>query len=52
MSLLSRFFYKRPPDGLLEFVERVYGNIRSFNLNLILSLLSGIVSFDCPKWHT
>ncbi|GLU05281.1 hypothetical protein SLE2022_223900 [Rubroshorea leprosula] len=24
MSLLSRFFYKRPPDGLLEFVERVY----------------------------
>ncbi|XP_065878561.1 formin-like protein 14 [Euphorbia lathyris] len=24
MSLLSRFFYKRPPDGLLEFVDRVY----------------------------
>uniref|UniRef100_A0A9I9DRW4 Formin-like protein n=1 Tax=Cucumis melo TaxID=3656 RepID=A0A9I9DRW4_CUCME len=24
MSLLSRFFYRRPPDGLLEFVERVY----------------------------
>ncbi|PQM42373.1 formin-like protein 14 [Prunus yedoensis var. nudiflora] len=24
MTLLSRFFYKRPPDGLLEFVERVY----------------------------
>uniref|UniRef100_A0A7N0TB98 C2 tensin-type domain-containing protein n=1 Tax=Kalanchoe fedtschenkoi TaxID=63787 RepID=A0A7N0TB98_KALFE len=24
MSLLSRFFYKRPPDGLLEFVEKVY----------------------------
>lgn len=24
MSLLSRFFYKRPPDGLLEFAERVY----------------------------
>ncbi|KAK1353431.1 putative C2 domain, formin, FH2 domain, protein-tyrosine phosphatase [Heracleum sosnowskyi] len=24
MSLLSRFFHKRPPDGLLEFVERVY----------------------------
>ncbi|KAG9133410.1 hypothetical protein Leryth_013223 [Lithospermum erythrorhizon] len=24
MSLLSRFFYKKPPDGLLEFVERVY----------------------------
>ncbi|KEH27673.1 actin-binding FH2 (formin-like) protein [Medicago truncatula] len=24
MSLLSRFFYKRPPDGLLEFIDRVY----------------------------
>ncbi|KAL2348798.1 hypothetical protein Fmac_002798 [Flemingia macrophylla] len=24
MSLLSRFFYKRPPDGLLEFSDRVY----------------------------
>ncbi|KAF9597349.1 hypothetical protein IFM89_017252 [Coptis chinensis] len=24
MSLFSRFFYRRPPDGLLEFVERVY----------------------------
>ncbi|KAL0297460.1 UNVERIFIED_CONTAM: Formin-like protein 14 [Sesamum radiatum] len=24
MSLLSRFFYKRPPDGLLELAERVY----------------------------
>ncbi|KAI4303455.1 hypothetical protein MLD38_039083 [Melastoma candidum] len=24
MSLLSRFFYKRPPDGLLEFFDRVY----------------------------
>ena len=25
MSLLSRFFYKRPPDGLLELSDRVYG---------------------------
>ncbi|ERM96350.1 hypothetical protein AMTR_s00001p00219300 [Amborella trichopoda] len=24
MSLFSRFFYRRPPDGLLEFVDRVY----------------------------
>ncbi|ONM04392.1 Formin-like protein 14 [Zea mays] len=24
MSLLSRFFYKRPPDGLLEFLDRIY----------------------------
>ncbi|KAF8657024.1 hypothetical protein HU200_060358 [Digitaria exilis] len=24
MSLLSRFFYKRPPDGLLEFIDRIY----------------------------
>ncbi|CAL0314213.1 unnamed protein product [Lupinus luteus] len=24
MSLLSRFFYKRPPNGLLEFIDRVY----------------------------
>ncbi|WVZ96703.1 hypothetical protein U9M48_042305 [Paspalum notatum var. saurae] len=24
MSLLSRFFYKRPPDGLLEFNDRIY----------------------------
>eukprot|EP01018_Ginkgo_biloba_P019004 Gb_27499 [translate_table: standard] len=24
MSLFSRFFYRRPPDGLLEFTERVY----------------------------
>lgn len=29
MSLLSRFFYKRPPDGLLEFIERVYGSFSS-----------------------
>lgn len=25
MSLFSRFFYRRPPDGLLEFAERVFG---------------------------
>lgn len=25
MTLFSKFFYKRPPDGLLEFVDRVYG---------------------------
>lgn len=36
MSLLSRFFYKRPPDGLLEFVERVYGNILFSFFNLVL----------------
>lgn len=24
MSLFSRFFYRRPPDGLLEFFDRVY----------------------------
>lgn len=24
MSLLSRFFHRRPPDGLIEFVDRVY----------------------------
>nr|XP_043606414.1 formin-like protein 14 [Erigeron canadensis] len=24
MSLLSRFFYRRPPDGLLELVDRIY----------------------------
>ncbi|KAF5186877.1 Formin-like protein, partial [Thalictrum thalictroides] len=24
MSLFSRFFYRRPPDGLLQFVERMY----------------------------
>ncbi|OVA10331.1 Tensin phosphatase [Macleaya cordata] len=24
MSLFSRFFHRRPPDGLLEFVDRVY----------------------------
>lgn len=24
MSLLSRFFYKRPPDGLLEFNDRIF----------------------------
>ncbi|XP_073111883.1 formin-like protein 3 isoform X2 [Elaeis guineensis] len=24
MSLFSRFFYRRPPDGLLEFLDRVY----------------------------
>jgi hypothetical protein len=27
MSLLSRFFYKRPPDGLLEFIDRIYGKL-------------------------
>ena len=38
MSLLSRFFYKRPPDGLLEFVERVYGNgLHSLILNCYYS---------------
>jgi hypothetical protein len=25
MSLFRRFFYRRPPDGLLEITERVYG---------------------------
>ncbi|KAK7318140.1 hypothetical protein RJT34_02838 [Clitoria ternatea] len=30
MSLLSRFFYKRPPDGLLEFHDRVYGSCFCF----------------------
>jgi hypothetical protein len=33
MSLLSRFFYKRPPDGLLEFIDRVYGK----NLPFLIS---------------
>lgn len=37
MSLLSRLFYRRPPDGLLEFVERVYGRESYFNLNIFMS---------------
>lgn len=32
MSLLSRFFYKRPPDGLLELSDRVYGNMAHYAL--------------------
>lgn len=31
MSLLSRFFYRRPPDGLLELDDRVYGKGTSFD---------------------
>ena len=26
MTILSRFFHKRPPDGLLEFGDRGYGD--------------------------
>jgi hypothetical protein len=25
MALFRKFFYKKPPDGLLEITERVYG---------------------------
>lgn len=26
MALLRKLFYKKPPDGLLEISERIYGN--------------------------
>jgi hypothetical protein len=50
MSLLSRFFYKRPPDGLLEFIDRIYGMYFRFALaitflNLIIYFM--IVSTNC-----
>lgn len=48
MSLFSRFFYKRPPDGLLEFVDRVYGNEASFSSPLIVNMVAFIrYSFIC-----
>lgn len=36
MSLLSRFFYRRPPDGLLELDDRVYGKTTNFDLIMCL----------------
>ncbi|TYG60610.1 hypothetical protein ES288_D07G082000v1 [Gossypium darwinii] len=27
MALFRRFFYRKPPDRLLEISERVYGNL-------------------------
>uniref|UniRef100_A0A804HW97 Uncharacterized protein n=1 Tax=Musa acuminata subsp. malaccensis TaxID=214687 RepID=A0A804HW97_MUSAM len=27
MALFRKFFYRKPPDGLLEISERVYGRL-------------------------
>jgi len=37
MALFRKFFYKKPPDGLLEITERVYGTlpVASFSVNFI-----------------
>ncbi|KAF3586759.1 hypothetical protein F2Q69_00028726 [Brassica cretica] len=49
MSLLSRFFYKRPPDGLLEFADRVYGNHhRLLTINCFRVLFLAKSSFYFP----
>lgn len=31
MALLRKLFYRKPPDGLLEISDRVYGNVMSFH---------------------
>ena len=48
MSLLSRFFYKRPPDGLLEFIDRIYGMHREFSY--IDHFLDRFIIYDCFNW--
>ncbi|MFS7962509.1 hypothetical protein Hanom_Chr08g00727461 [Helianthus anomalus] len=36
MSLLSRFFYRRLPDGLLQLVDRIYGIHSSLSTYFLL----------------
>ncbi|KAG4953767.1 hypothetical protein JHK87_039361 [Glycine soja] len=38
MALFRKFFYKKPPDGLLEITERVYGTLSagSFSVNTLV----------------
>ncbi|KAK7377124.1 hypothetical protein VNO80_02544 [Phaseolus coccineus] len=38
MALFRKFFYKKPPDGLLEITERVYGTlpVASFSVNSLV----------------
>lgn len=48
MALFRKFFYKKPPDGLLEITERVYGTLSagSFSVNtLVLVELNNSVGF-------
>lgn len=40
MALFRKFFYRKPPDGLLEISERVYGMLLSPDL-----LISSNASF-------
>lgn len=30
MALFRKFFYKKPPEGLVEISERVYGTLSAF----------------------
>ncbi|KAG6628085.1 hypothetical protein CIPAW_15G176100 [Carya illinoinensis] len=32
MALLRKFFFRKPPDGLLEISERVYGRVGCFTI--------------------
>lgn len=46
MALFRKFFYRKPPDGLLEISERVYGMF-DFNL-LVFDLIS--LLYGCEMW--
>lgn len=50
MALFRKLFFRKPPDGLLEISERVYGTFQSFlafiYLFIFLKLLSGVHFFQ------
>jgi hypothetical protein len=44
MALFRKFFYRKPPDGLLEITERVYGAFTPSNpstLSMPVSISQG-----------
>lgn len=51
MSILSRFFHRRAPDGLLEFVDRVYGKGTWFsNVNLMIYYYIQLYTVTLTFW--
>jgi hypothetical protein len=49
MSLFRKFFYRKPPDGLLEITERVYGaSPFPFPLSITPFPISHCIPFHFP----
>ncbi|PKA50850.1 Formin-like protein 6 [Apostasia shenzhenica] len=47
MAMFRKFFYRKPPDGLFEISERVYGmvSILCFSFFFAFSMIDGSFEF-------